>query len=544
MAGGDVPEFDGCLPTGGGQCPAIRGEDWIAVLAREFRQLPVGPLRLVVDPEVPGDGRGVVLAPRVLDTLLVLVGQKSAVRAFHRGFGWGAVTVVLFFILLSLLVFRRGSDNRPAMSLGQIIALELLPFWILALLSIFNGIDIERAFDGQDGGVIGWGMAYIFTAILPMGLAAVLLAILAVVCLYKGFGIDLLIRKWLADWESKNPQSAPVDLAVESDQPEQHTGKTSRPRHASDPSGEPVQAALFRRDERLPPTNLLMQDQTAHPDQEHIHETAVQIEQTLSEFGVPARVVGYRVGPTVTQYAVEPGFIDKPAADGSVQKQKVRVNQISTLSRDLALALSAERLRIEAPVPGRSYVGIEVPNLHSSAVRLRAVIESEQFQHLGSPLSIALGRDVSGLPVVGDLSRMPHILIAGTTGSGKSVCIAALTACLVMNNTPDDLRLAMLDPKMVELVRFNGLPHLLGKVETDIQRMLGVLRWALQEMDHRYRLLEEAHTRDLENYNRKMQRKKQPILPRIVVLIDELADLMMSAPDQTEHSLVRLAQMA
>ncbi len=224
--------------------------------------------------------------------------------------------------------------------------------------------------------------------------------------------------------------------------------------------------------------------------------------------------------------------------------QKVRVSQISALSRDLALRLSAERLRIEAPVPGRSFVGIEVPNPRSTVVRLRPILESETFQRLSSPLAIALGQDVSGQPVVADLARMPHLLIAGTTGSGKSVCIAALTACLVMNNTPDELRMAMLDPKMVELVRFNGLPHLLGKVETEIERMLGVLRWALAEMDHRYRLLEEARVRDLEAYNRKLERKKAPALPRIVVLIDELADLMMSAPDQTEQSLVRLAQMA
>ncbi|MEN6410306.1 MAG: DNA translocase FtsK, partial [Anaerolineaceae bacterium] len=261
-------------------------------------------------------------------------------------------------------------------------------------------------------------------------------------------------------------------------------------------------------------------------------------------FGVPARVVGFRIGPTVTQFAVEPGFIEKPGADGEMMHQKVRVSQISALQRDLALALSAERLRIEAPVPGRSYVGIEVPNIRSTLVRLRPILETEAFQKIQSPLAIALGRDVSGQPVAADLARMPHLLIAGTTGSGKSVCIAALVTCLVANNTPDDLRLAMIDPKMVELVRFNGLPHLLGKVETDLDRILGVLKWALVEMDHRYRLLEQAKARDLDNYNRKMERRKQPTLPRIVVLIDELADLMMSAPDQTEHSLVRLAQMA
>ncbi len=157
---------------------------------------------------------------------------------------------------------------------------------------------------------------------------------------------------------------------------------------------------------------------------------------------------------------------------------------------------------------------------------------------------MALGRNVSGEPVQADLEKLPHLLIAGTTNSGKSVCVTALATCLVMNNTPENLRLVMLDPKMVELVRFNGLPHLMGKVETEIDRMLAVLRWAQMEMDSRYRLLAEVRARNLETYNQKMIQKKRSTLPRIVIFIDELADLMMSAPDQTEHSLIRLAQMA
>jgi S-DNA-T family DNA segregation ATPase FtsK/SpoIIIE len=223
---------------------------------------------------------------------------------------------------------------------------------------------------------------------------------------------------------------------------------------------------------------------------------------------------------------------------------KIRVSQISSLQRDLALALSAERLRIEAPVPGKSYVGIEIPNPNSSNVQLRSLIESEAFHRVNSSLALTLGRDVSGRPVVSDLASMPHLLIAGTTGSGKSVCITALTACLVMNNSPKDLKLAMIDPKRVELMRFNGLPHLMGNVETDIERILGVLRWATTEMDFRYKLLEKAKARNIDSYNKKMERQGKPTLPKIVILIDELADLMISAPDQTEHAIIRLAQKA
>ena len=181
----------------------------------------------------------------------------------------------------------------------------------------------------------------------------------------------------------------------------------------------------------------------------------------------------------------------------------------------------------------------------SSVVRLKPILESQTFHRIDSPLTVALGRDVSGNPVVADLARMPHLLIAGATGSGKSVCITSLAACLALNNAPQDLRLVMIDSKMVELLRFNGLPHLLGKVETNIERILGVLRWVVLEMEHRYRLLEAGRARDLDAYNKKQTRKESgKTLPRIVVLIDELADLMMSAADETEHNLVRLAQMA
>ncbi len=288
----------------------------------------------------------------------------------------------------------------------------------------------------------------------------------------------------------------------------------------------------------------MLGEQSVRPDERIINQIAGLIEKTLSEFSIPAKVVGFRIGPSVTQFAVQPGFIRKGPEDDA-QQMKVRVAQIAGLQKDLALALSAERIRIEAPVPGRGYVGIEVPNSRSAVVRLRPLLETDAFNKIASPLAIPLGRDVSGNPLVADLARMPHLLIAGTTGSGKSVCITSMATSLVMNNAPEDLRLVMIDSKMVELIRFNGLPHLFGKVETDIQRIMGVLRWVVVEMEHRYKLLEAAKARDIEAYNRRLQRRKdaQP-LPRIVLLIDELADLMMSAPDQTEHTLVRLAQMA
>ena len=355
--------------------------------------------------------------------------------------------------------------------------------------------------------------------------------------------------QWLALYAAENPQVVSLeDLAGEESTPDgmisPHKKRVKKPQQRLQSQLVITPAASLNRDQTLPPLDLLDKEQLVVMDDVLVEKMGVRIEHTLEEFGIPARVAGYRIGPTVTQFAIEPGFVERVGVDGEVSKHKVRVSQISSLAKDLALALSAERLRIEAPVPGQSYVGIEVPNPQSKMVRLRPILESDAMQRVNSKLALALGQDVSGQAVVADLAKMPHVLIAGTTGSGKSVCVSAITACLLMNNSPQELRIAMLDPKMVELVRFNGVPHLLGKVETSIDRMVGVMHWAIAEMDQRYRLLEEAKARDLEAYNFKMSRKNQPTLPRIVLIIDELADLMMSSPDQIEHGLVRLAQMA
>jgi DNA segregation ATPase FtsK/SpoIIIE, S-DNA-T family len=482
-------------------------------------------------------------------------------------FGYGSVFFALFTAAAGVLMLYRRKGAVPRINWMRVIALEIACFASLAMFAQAQGISLERAERGLDGGRVGWGLAELLRIILqPFGLNAALWGYLLVLPVFLlsvliGFGLNRSLAHWAARY--LRPQQTPAELAenpalsISPLEPGESHGlvpedrkkrsllppefrKKFRVEQPEEPSGPPRP-----RDERLPPLNLLVNEQSSRPDERNINLTAGLIEKTLAEFGIPARVVGFRVGPTVTQFAVEPGFLEKSATEGEAARQKVRVAQISGLSRDLALALSASRLRIEAPVPGRPYVGIEVPNSRSSVVRLRAILDSENFSKITSPLGIAMGRDVSGQPVVADLANMPHLLIAGTTGSGKSVCIAAITACLVMNNTPEDLRLIMIDPKMVELVRFNGLPHLYGKVETNLERILGVLRWTVAEMDRRYKLLEEMHARHIDSYNRKAQRRKgAELLPRLVVMIDELADLMMSAPEQTEPMLVRLAQLA
>ncbi|MEW6083090.1 MAG: DNA translocase FtsK [Chloroflexota bacterium] len=469
--------------------------------------------------------------------------------------GWGAYLVVIAFGYIGFTTLRRGGNR---LGWGRLFALELASLLTLGLLAAIGGGSLTRAEAGADGGRIGWGLVTLFWRLDRLW-GTLLLLILWLLSLMTGFGIWATLERWLLKIAG---EEMPVEVPS---QPELvNEAKAEKPARPPRKKQSPALPPEFRkslrmsdqqdkkpaaprnRDERLPSLNILLADQNTRPDERTINQTAGMVEKTLAEFGIVATVIGFRVGPTVTQFAVQPGFMKKPGAtEEEAQQIKVRVAQIASLQKDLALALSAERLRIEAPVPGKPYVGIEVPNMHTSVVRMRSILETDAFHKIGAPLAMALGRDVSGQPVVADLSRMPHLLIAGATGSGKSVCITAIAACLAMNNPPEDLRMVMIDSKMVELLRFNGLPHLYGKVETNVERILGVLRWVVVEMEHRYRLLEAANVRDLEAYNRRVSRKKDGVtLPRIVVLIDELADLMMSAPDQTEHNLVRLAQMA
>jgi S-DNA-T family DNA segregation ATPase FtsK/SpoIIIE len=303
-------------------------------------------------------------------------------------------------------------------------------------------------------------------------------------------------------------------------------------------------ARRLRRDRSLPSLDLLNGGSDEPYGDADIRYRRQVIEETLANFGIPAKVVEVHQGPTVTQFGVEPGFLQFTGADGEPKLRKIRISKIMALQDDLALALAASPIRIEAPVPGRSVVGIEVPNVKASLVSLRSVVESKAFRSIDSWLRIALGKDVAGQPVSADLAEMPHLLIAGATGSGKSVCINAITACLLLDNTPDDLRLLMVDPKMVELTNFNGIPHLLAPVVTDVEEVVRALRWVTRQMDERYRLFSDTGTRNIDAYNRLMVSREQGKLPQIVVLIDELADLMLTAPDEIERHICRIAQLA
>ncbi len=487
-------------------------------------------------------------------------------RALQFLFGWGCVPVTVAIGWSGVLILQHHLDRPIAWRWRPIVGLELLFFGLLALTHLFLGRRDPWALlqSGWGGGVIGWALAHILTLYLGPLVAGLLLAAISLTGL--GLALDLTlsdVRGWLGRRPGLPPSrpaaprtaarptppvsrapSAPPPPAAERPTPAPPTAPVSAPaparKEAVLPPAPPPAASPT-----LPPLDLLDKGKEVGLSDEEIRRKSRIIVETLAQFGLPVQVVEVRRGPAVTQFGIAPGFTERAGPNGQRRPHKVRVSQIAALADDLALALAAPSLRVEAPVPGRSVVGIEVPNDRVSLVTLRAVMESDAFAATDSPLTIALGEDVAGSPVVADLGTMPHLLIAGTTGSGKSISIKAIATCLAMTNYPEELRFVMIDPKMVELTHFNGLPHLLGHTEVELERIGRVLRWVAHEMDERYRKFAAAGARHIDDYNEKIGvRDPGQRLPRIVVLIDELADLMMLAPEETERTICRIAQMA
>lgn len=530
------------------------------------------------------------------------------VTALRQAGGYGAFILPVYLLLLGLWLILRKIERFPSPSGERVTGLVLLYFNILAWLHLLGGGGWELAAAGQGGGyagavfertlvgAIGAGGAVIFLAAwLVIGVVMALdISVTEFFAFFRNLGAKLAER-WAHEREiSKARRLEAERLAAEQArivqeqaeaEEEAHSlppdflplpgrngtsaashsgpGNTARARVSrteiaahSEPGQAPARsgsapaqpanrpAVHVAADPPVPPPPSWKLPAVAEildpPTVEAIKSNADQdraklIEETLASFGAPAHVVDIARGPTVTQYGVEPDFLE--TRNG---RTRVRVSKIVALADDLALALAAQRIRIQAPVPGRSYVGIEVPNSEVSRVTLREVIEAENFQKLRSQLRFAVGKDVSGRSVAYDLASMPHLLIAGTTGSGKSVCVNALLSCLLLHNTPTDLRMILVDPKRVELTGYNGIPHLLAPVVVDAERVVGALQWVQREMDARYQRFSQVGARNILEYNK----KNKPVLPYLLVLVDELADLMMLAPDETERSLTRLAQLA
>jgi len=349
----------------------------------------------------------------------------------------------------------------------------------------------------------------------------------------------------VADRTEVGPAYPPVAAALRSWEVEPDDEDT-RPAVPAERDGEgeaasekPVLRVIAEPEDELPeiewklPSIALLDTVTARRERmaDEIKRNVKIIETTLATFGVECKVIGVNPGPAVTQYELQPGA-------------GVQVKRITALSNDLSLALAAAPLRIEAPIPGKSAVGIEVPNKSASLVTIREVLETAAFREGTHTLALALGNDVSGQSIVGDLTRMPHLLIAGATGQGKSVCINALITSLLFQVTPDHLRLLLIDPKRVELTNYNGLPHLALPVLVESHQAAAALRWAVAEMDRRYKMFSAEGVRNIAAYNEKATQRLARQLPYIVIVIDELADLMMVAAGEIEELICRIAQLA
>jgi S-DNA-T family DNA segregation ATPase FtsK/SpoIIIE len=433
---------------------------------------------------------------------------------------------------------------------GRVRGTMLLGFFIFIIS--FNGL--LQIIDGPDraGGILGLFLAAPLVRILSDAGAIVVLSALFVVACAMIFDKHLAT---LADLGKilvapfKKLRGAPKPMGItaspapepeieeepepEEDEPKDEDKKTDKTngvnRETGDAPGLEVAPKPRRMRRHIEIPIDLLETKSGKPSAGDIRQNQEVIRRTLEQFGIPVEMGEVSVGPTVTQYTLKP-------AEG------IKLAKIVALSNDLALAMAAHPIRIEAPIPGKSLVGIEVPNQTVAIVKIREVIESPAFHDSAAKLPIALGKDVAGAPWVGDIARMPHLLVAGATGSGKTVCLNSIIVSLLYRLGPDDLKLILVDPKRVELPCYNGIPHLLTPAITEIPKIVNSLKWCIGEMDRRFTLLSKAEKRDIASFNRESADAER--LPYIVVVIDELADLMATSAQEVEGSIVRLAQMA
>lgn len=511
------------------------------------------------------DIAGIVLIVIGLLTLLSLMTSNSGNLSqgwtdfLQRWIGWGAFALPLVLLLIGSWFLLSKMDQFPGVSSERVIGVVLIFFNLLTWFQL-----VDASFGGlsspQGGGLLGGAIYRALEA--GLGAAGTIIVLFAWLLVALVLLIDLSMSdlvSWLAE-KYKHSHSRFADfIRKKANEHRQKIERDNEPAELEDeeelipqpglsePRISPAAPNSIEADAPAPekawilpiPEEILNPVQTAPIDEESDEDKARVIEETLRSFNAPGKIVEIRRGPTITMFGVEPEYNENRTG-----RTRVRVNNITRLSDDLAMALKASRIRIQAPVPGKGYVGIEVPNLKTSMVSMLELATSLPYQNQKSPLKFALGKDVTGTPAAADLTAMPHLLIAGTTGSGKSVCVNAILTGYLLNLNPDQLRLLLVDPKRVEFSVYNGIPHLLTDVIMDPEKVVGALQWMLREMDLRYRIFENVGVRNLEEYNRKVAIEGGKKLPYIVVVIDELADMMLLAPDETERCLTRLAQLA
>lgn len=482
----------------------------------------------LLEPEIKNSILAIILF--VLAILLILSARGLAgpvgifvYRIFSYLLGWGYFFLPLLLLFLVYRYFKASLYHFSfnLISLGGVF---------LSLFSFLSLIDIFFPFQGGFFGRIG-GLLKIYLGVYA-GVIIYLAAFIVGFILIFRFPLRLPIKK-------KKEEIAVT--TYEKEQPVIEEEKEIKPKEEKEIKKEEkleekrqkifLKALKIKSGYKLPPIDLLNTD-SSHPTAGDIRANANIIKRTLESFGIEVEMGEVNVGPTVTQYTLKP-------AEG------VKLSSITALHNDLALALAAHPIRIEAPIPGKSMVGIEVPNRSIALVRLGNLLKEIDFLKNPMPLIFPLGRDVKGEVVLTDLTEMPHLLVAGATGTGKSVCLHSILSSFLIKNSPETLRLILIDPKRVEMSRYNGIPHLLTPVITDNKKVIPVFKWVVLEMEKRYELLAQNHSRDIESYNRKLLEKgEEEIMPYIVLVIDELADLMIYYGRDLESFIVRIAQMA
>jgi S-DNA-T family DNA segregation ATPase FtsK/SpoIIIE len=507
---------------------------------------------------------GLVMVLVGLATALILFSAQRSdftgtlMDFFSQAIGWGIYILPAGMIVMGFWLVLRRIEKLPRLTLERFTGFVLLFLWLLTVMQSIIPADMraQAAVEGIGGGYVGNAIAgFLFNAFGSLGVAVILTAwlLLTITMIF-----DITVRdmfRWVTPlmagirgWMSKSLVSRPAAKAVPAggmDVASNGFTPLDRPKPVvtNEIPGKPVTSVRSAEPViqwQLPDVKqVLITGAAPSVNEEFIQQRARLIQETLASFGAPVQVVEINRGPTITQFGVEPLYLETRTG-----RIKVRVNKIASLADDLALALAAPRIRIQAPVPGHSYVGIEVPNDEMTMVALRDILESDNFQRNKNALRMALGRDVTGHPITTSLENMPHLLIAGTTGSGKSVCVNSILVSFLMYNTPDDLRLILVDPKRVEMTGYNGIPHLLSPVVVDIDRVIGALQWMTREMDKRYHMFAQVGSRNIADYNTKMKLQGGKKLPFLVIVIDELADLMLVAPGETEQTITRLAQLA
>ena len=509
----------------------------------------------------------------------MLGGFIVRVLTYLIGMGRFVFPLVLLFSGVKVIYSKTGVTKLDIL-IFSLFLMALLAIFHLNSLSL-NDLTLKNflSTNGSGGGIIGGLLSWLTFKILGIVGSYIFLISLSIACIlyltklsFKVIFQNLgrLLKKFFSGFKKQledfifvtveEPESKPVvddkQLVQENNDDDtpviinrfddsEHNKVSSSPikkekkaslKEKNDDEFIPLPQSLDNENFILPSINMLEKTKRSANtlSQKDINENIHILQKTLESFGVEGKVVQVSCGPTITRYEFQP-------APG------IKVSRIVNLADDIALSLAAAGVRIEAPIPGKAAIGIEVPNREIATVSLREVIESEEFQNSSSKLTVALGKDVAGKPTVTDLAKMPHLLIAGATGSGKSVCMNALITSILFKAKPSEVKFLMIDPKMVELTTYNGIPHLITPVVTDPKKAASALRWAVHEMENRYELFAAAGVKDMVRYNMLVTDSldtEKHFLPQIVILIDELADLMMVAPADVEDSICRLAQMA